>query len=85
VTPTGLVVFCAILVGGIGIVLWALAYAFRTGRMTGESKVTADEAAELMARAEEKQEAEREIQDMQRDAPDTAADRLRGSKWNRDI
>jgi hypothetical protein len=84
-TTTGLIVFCSVLVGGVGIALWALSYSYRAGRKTGEATVTAEEAEELLARAEEKQEAEREIQEAQRSAPDTAADRLRGSKWNRDI
>lgn len=57
-------------------VVWATKQAEKAGR----TSVTADEQAELLARAEQAEEAEREIADIQRRDPGGAVERLRQSK-----
>lgn len=65
----------------LGFVVWASKRSERYGRHTA----IADEADELLAIAEEKQEAERALEDHIAAHPERrAVDRLRNSKWNRD-
>lgn len=79
-TTTGIVVFIAvIIVGCLGIVLWALAVAAKRGERLGESELLNEHQARALARAQEAQDAEREIETMQRNDSDSAVERLRKS------
>lgn len=60
-------------------VLVFVVWASRQAEKAGRTSVTADEQAELLARAEQAEEAEREIEDIQRRDPGGAVERLRRS------
>lgn len=80
-TATGVTVFLAIIVAMIGIICWALASAAKRGVKYGRAASTAEEADELLAIAEEKQEAERALEEHIAAHPERrAVDRLRQSK-----
>lgn len=79
-TSLGVIVFSAAILGTIGGVLWFVAWSMKRSERYGKATVTADEAAELLARAQAAQEAERDIETIQRDAAGSAVGRLRASK-----
>lgn len=84
-TATGVIVFTAIILATIGAVLWFVAWSMKRSERYGRATVTADEAADLLARAQAAQEAERDLETIRRDSAGSAVDRLRNSKWNRDL